>query len=372
MLLSTGQARGRCLPAGAGAGAGACRGGSGGSRPSACSRGVRSSVMCCPGAGMVVHRHAGLAVLRAGYESLRRLCPWDATTQAADAESRSQVETPDGSLRSRVPRGDTGGRCRGSSRRCCGSSRSAAVKEPTPTWPGSHARVSVSRETRRDECAGRRFSRWTSFTVAGDRREVHAGGWMPAVISLHGCTRCQRSTDPRLRVAPEGSGEPPVVTSDTRPGPGERVAAPAGAATPRSVGPRTDRAALAIDAVGSGQRRGLGRGRPGYGGTFRPREGCVRVACSRVRARGRAGAPRTRRDVDAGMLVAWAQAGCPGGRGRAAESAPRRGRYRCLEDAAACGVPSSCAAQRRAGRPRADAGVVHSSQESCGQLSPSS
>lgn len=99
-----------------------------GSRPSACSRGVRSSVMCCPGAGMVVHRHAGLAVLRAGYESLRRLCPWDATTQAADAESRSQVETPDGSLRPRVPRGDTGGRCRGSSRRCCGSSRSAAVK----------------------------------------------------------------------------------------------------------------------------------------------------------------------------------------------------------------------------------------------------
>jgi len=195
---------------------------------------------------------------------------------------------------------------------------------------------------------------------------------MPAVISLHGCTRCQRSTDPRLRVAPEGSGEPPVVKSDARPGPGERVAAAAGAATPRSVGPRTDRAPLAIDAEGSGQRRGLGRGRPGYGGTFRPRDGCVRAACSRVRARGRAGPPRTGRDVDAGTLVAWAQAGCPGGRGRAAESAPRRGRYRCLEDAAACGVPSSCAAQRRAGRPRADAGVVHSSQESCGQLSPSS
>ena len=116
---------------------------------------------------------------------------------------------------------------------------------------------------------------------------------MPAVISLHGCTRCQRSTDPRLRVAPEGSGEPPVVTSDARPGPGERVAAAAGAATARSVGPRTDRAALAIDAEGSGQRRGWGvdargtaaRSDPGMGASGRRAPECEHVGVPGRRGR---------------------------------------------------------------------------------------
>src|SRR5690606_23159274 len=125
------------------------------------------------GAGMVVHRHAGLAVLRPGYESLRRLCPWDATTQAEDAEPRSQVETPDGSLRPRVPRGTRADGAVGAHDGAAAAHGARRRRGPTPTWPGSYARVSVSRETPRDECAGR-FSRWTSFTVAVDHREVHA------------------------------------------------------------------------------------------------------------------------------------------------------------------------------------------------------
>src|SRR5690606_40607845 len=67
------------------------------------------------------------------------------------------------------------------------------------------------------------------------------------------------------------------------------------------LGPRTDRAALAIDAEGSGQRRGLGRGRPGYGGTFRPRDGVrlgVLPSASTWACRGAEGGS----DVDAGTL----------------------------------------------------------------------
>src|SRR5690606_2404211 len=293
MLLSTGRARGRCLPAGACAGTGACRGAGGRDRARPRAR---------EGFGHPSRVVRGRAWW---FTDMPVLQSFDPATSRCGGCARGtpppKRRTRSRGRRSRLLTDRSGPVCLGGTRAdgAVGAHDGAAAahgarrrRGPTPTWPGSYARVSVSRETRRDECAGR-FSRWTSFTVAVDHREVHAGGWMPAVISLHGCTRCQRSTDPRLRVAPEGSGEPPVVTSDARPGPGERVAAAAGAATARSVGPRTDRAALAIDAEGSGQRRGWGvdargtaaRSDPGMGASGRRAPECEHVGVPGRRGR---------------------------------------------------------------------------------------
>ncbi len=254
-------------------------------------------------------------------------------------------------LRQLTERGGGGGRHRPGRARTPASPfhvKRAETSAPVDSAAGPHSRSrwTTARCTRVDGC--RRSSACTAAHVVSDRR-IPGSAWRPRAQVSHLSSRV-------MRVPGRGSGSrlPRVLRRQGRWGRGRTG----------QLLRSTRRALASAGGWGVDARGTAARSDPGMG--------CVRAACSRVRARGRAGAPRTGRDVDAGTLVAWAQAGCPGGRGRAAESAPRRGRYRCLEDAAACGVPSSCAAQRRAGRPRADAGVVHSSQESCGQLSPSS